>query len=269
MEACESARPALLRGCLASVEVPARHDGGIEIVDAPVALPVVDATASACDDDSFPTPNVGLVEAPGEGGCPAGMLKVADFCVDKYEASLVLIQDLSSWSPYQNPGSRRVRAQSVAGAVPQGYVGGAQAAAACAEAGKRLCTDGEWKRACGGPSGTTYPYGNTREWGRCNDWRSQHPAVELYGSVSHLDGPCINQLHDSLDRTGARQGCVTAEGAHDMMGNLHEWTADPAGTFRGGFYVETVINGEGCQYATVAHDVYYHDYSTGFRCCAD
>ena len=39
-----------------------------------------------------------------------------------------------------------------------------------------------------------------------------------------------------------------------MMGNLHEWTADPAGTFRGGYYVDTVINGNGCLYATTAHD---------------
>ena len=54
-----------------------------------------------------------------------------------------------------------------------------------------------------------------------------------------------------------------------MMGNLHEWTSDPAGTFRGGFYVDTVINGDGCLYRTTAHDVSYHDYSTGFRCCAD
>jgi hypothetical protein len=53
-----------------------------------------------------------------------------------------------------------------------------------------------------------------------------------------------------------------------MMGNLHEWTADPAGTFRGGFYVDTVRNGNGCLYATTAHNTSYRDYSTGFRCCA-
>ena len=53
------------------------------------------------------------------------------------------------------------------------------------------------------------------------------------------------------------------------MGNLHEWTADPKGTFRGGYYVDTRINGEGCLYRTVAHDSGHWDYSTGFRCCAD
>ena len=53
------------------------------------------------------------------------------------------------------------------------------------------------------------------------------------------------------------------------MGNLHEWTADPTGTFRGGFYVDTTLNGDGCTYRTTAHGVSHRDYSTGFRCCAE
>ena len=73
----------------------------------------------------------------------------------------------------------------------------------------------------------------------------------------------------SLDLTGENDGCVTPEGVFDLMGNLHEWTADPAGTFRGGFYVDTVRNGPGCLYRTTAHNTEHWDYSTGFRCCAD
>ena len=30
-----------------------------------------------------------------------------------------------------------------------------------------------------------------------------------------------------------------------MVGNLHEWTSDPDGTFQGGYYLDTSINGEG------------------------
>jgi hypothetical protein len=86
---------------------------------------------------------------------------------------------------------------------------------------------------------------------------------------SHLDNACLNQLPDSLDPSGARFGCETDEGAFDMMGNLHEWTDNPAGSFRGGYYVDTVKNGPGCLYVTTAHDISYWDYSTGFRCCAD
>ena len=29
------------------------------------------------------------------------------------------------------------------------------------------------------------------------------------------------------------------------------------------------MNGDGCTYRTAAHEFTYHDYSTGFRCCAD
>ncbi len=32
---------------------------------------------------------------------------------------------------------------------------------------------------------------------------------------------------------------------------------------------DTVLNGEGCLYATTAHASAYSDCSTGFRCCAD
>jgi hypothetical protein len=223
----------------------------------------------------MPEPNTGLTEEPGTGGCPDGMLRIDDeatshtYCVDRFEGALENLGDGTPWSPYYNPGSASMRARSLRGAVPQGYISGTQAAAACANAGKRLCTDDEWRRACRGPDNLIYPYGNTREVGVCNDHRDVHPAVELFGSVTMLDSPLINQLHDTVDPTGSRTGCVTAEGAYDMMGNLHEWTADPAGTFRGGFYVDTVINGNGCLYATPAHDMVYWDYSTGFRCCAD
>ena len=231
----------------------------------------------ACDPAVYVYPNEGLAEEPGDPGCPDAMALVEGFCVDRYEASLVLADDtgpIGSWSPYHNPGTRRVRALSLRGAVPQGYVSGVQAARACTEAGKRLCTDTEWLRACRGPSNFTYPYGNVREVERCNETRAQHPAVERFGTSadwiwSRLGDACINQLPDSLMRTAAHAGCESAEGAFDLMGNLHEWTADPAGTFRGGFYFDTYRNGEGCLYRTTAHDTGHWDYSTGFRCCAD
>ena len=52
-----------------------------------------------------------------------------------------------------------------------------------------------------------------------------------------------------------------------MVGNLHEWTSATNATFRGGYYLDTKINGEGCNYKTTAHGAKYRDYSTGFRCC--
>ncbi len=230
----------------------------------------------ACSDVDRPLPNPSdPFEAP-HPLCPAGMVPVSTFCIDRYEAHLVEIAadgTARAWSPYFNPGQRRMRAHASAGAIPQGYINADQAAAAYAEAGKRLCTNDEWLRACRGPDNLTYPYGNTRIWGACNDRRSPHPAVEYFGTSdawiwSQLGHPCINQLPNSLAPAGAYPNCVSADGVFDLMGNLHEWTADPSGTFRGGFYVDTVINGEGCLYRTTAHNRSHWDYSTGFRCCA-
>jgi hypothetical protein len=34
-------------------------------------------------------------------------------------------------------------------------------------------------------------------------------------------------------------------------------------------FMDTRLNGEGCDYRTTAHDFGHHDYSIGFRCCAD
>ena len=64
-------------------------------------------------------------------------------------------------------------------------------------------------------------------------------------------------------------GCTNDYGVYDMVGNLHEWTSDPNGTFQGGYYLDTHINGDGCGYRTTFHPMSYCDYSTGFRCCAD
>ncbi len=240
-------------------------------------------TGGTCDPDDMPTPNAGLSEAPGVGGCPAGMLPVGTtFCVDAYEAFVRIDRGGSAlpedWSPFHHPptltGGQTLIAYSVAGAIPQGQISGIQAANACAGAGKRLCSNTEWLSACRGPDTNVYPYGDTRQPGVCNDARATHPAVEYFGTGaswiwSMLDHPCIAQIPNSLDATGANAGCVTDHGAFDMMGNLHEWTSDAAGTFRGGFFADTSINGNGCLYATTAHNTAHSDYSTGFRCCAD
>jgi sulfatase modifying factor 1 len=84
-----------------------------------------------------------------------------------------------------------------------------------------------------------------------------------------MNDPRLHELSDSVTRAGAFAGCASDYGVYDMVGNLHEWVADPAGRFAGGFFMDTFQNGEGCEYRTVAHPSDYHDYSTGFRCCAD
>ncbi len=208
----------------------------------------------------------------GTGPCPPGMAHLAGeagrggFCIDRWEAHL------AAWSPYEVPASGIAR--TAPGVIPQGYISGDVAEAACRAAGKRLCTSSEWLRACQGPRHTTYPYGTTYLPGACNEGRPAHPVLELFGdatdwSPAQMNDPRLNQLPDTVDPTGSNPVCQSAEGVFDLHGNLHEWVADAEGTFRGGFYVDARINGEGCLYRTTAHSRTYHDYSTGFRCCAD
>jgi formylglycine-generating enzyme len=220
------------------------------------------------------------------GPCPAGMAYVTTeggrtFCIDRWEASTVEVRGTTTvphpgWEPVEG---KTVRAVSRPGVVPQGYISKIEAEGACTNAGKRLCTGDEWLRACRGRTPTTYPYGDERKQGYCND-SGRAPLFSLnpglgegvYASHSAMNDPRINQAPNTVAKTGAFSRCKNAFGIYDMVGNLHEWVADTRGsrgTFRGGYYQDTRLNGEGCKYRTVAHAVSYHDYSTGFRCCAD
>jgi formylglycine-generating enzyme len=213
-------------------------------------------------------------EAAG-GPCPPDMANIGDaYCIDKWEASLVESRSGKSVSPYKNPGETKVRAVSKSGAVPQAYISKTEAEAACKNAKKRLCKEAEWVKACQGKSPTKYPYGDEHHEGYCNDagkapLATYYPDGNAYSSNQAMNDPRLNQLPGTVSRTGRHKKCRNSYGVYDMVGNVHEWVDDPNGTFRGGYYLDTKQNGEGCKYRTDAHDVSYHDYSTGFRCCKD
>jgi hypothetical protein len=114
---------------------------------------------------------------------------------------------------------------------------------------------------------------NKRKGVRTQGKKSARPASVDPGVWARLNDPALGQVEGALGKTGERAECANDFGVFDMMGNLHEWVAtDPAlahGTFAGGYYLDTTLNGDGCLYKTQAHAHEYHDYSTGFRCCAD
>ena len=200
------------------------------------------------------------------------------FCIDQYEGALQEKKGgaWSAASPYLTVSGRTVRAVVAAGLIPQGYISGTDAAKACAASGKRLCSSTEWLAACQGPAKATYPYGgHTHKPGACNDkYGGSHPVVDFFGTnvgiwdSKHMNDPGINKQPGTVAKGGAFPLCKSAHGIFDLHGNLHEWVSDTAGTFRGGFYADAKINGPGCLYKTTAHAMGYHDYSTGFRCCA-
>ena len=229
-----------------------------------------------------------------ESRCPSEMALVVRpqgaFCIDKWEASLehqVSPGAREAWpsNAVVDGHEREMFAVSAKGRRPQGYVSGAQAQVACQNAGKRLCEVDEWVRACRGPAAHVYPYGDQRRTGVCNDRdhvAEEHPVLALFErfaargesrdrmwTAEWMNDPRLYDLPHGVEPTGSRGGCKSDYGVYDMVGNVHEWTADPDGTFVGGYFMDTVQNGEGCGYRTRAHKFSYHDYSTGFRCCRD
>jgi formylglycine-generating enzyme len=163
--------------------------------------------------------------------CPADMVFVRTFCIDRYEASMVDAATSEALSPYYPPhpallsevyrswtlerpyiGSAEARAMplpeppswqqrspfqpkalSRAEVVPQAYVSLPIARRACERAGKRLCTPEEWVTACRGERGTKFPYGEVFDRKACNVYGHIHPALVLHGnsSLGHRD-PRLN-----------------------------------------------------------------------------
>jgi formylglycine-generating enzyme len=207
------------------------------------------------------------------------------FCMDPYEASLVEVTPDGKerpHSPYQGVEGLTVRAKSRKGVVPQAYISQIQSAAACANAGKRLCAADEFETACSGgdPEKNYYPYGGqVRMPGYCNEGKGSSMVRYFGADAQHwtyemFNDPRLNQMSGGLAPTGSFEKCVSPFGIHDCVGNLHEWGSDPVddlgrSRFRGGFYGDAENNGHGCRYVTHAHGPGYHDYSTGFRCCVD
>lgn len=185
-------------------------------------------------------------DLPDEAGappCPEGMAHVFDnpigrFCIDKYEASRPDSTDVSA-------GINSSEATSRAGVLPWTDVPLSTAIAACAGAGKALCTLQQWRGGCGGAAGQVYPY----------------------DASEYTQGLCNNSGQVRL--TGAMPDCLfEAYGTFDMSGNVAELvdTGD-----------QTTLAAMGGGY-TDAEDVLMTctaeprsltpRASVGFRCCA-
>jgi formylglycine-generating enzyme required for sulfatase activity len=91
-----------------------------------------------------------------------------------------------------------------------------------------------------------------------------------------MHDPRLDTLPHTLAPAGNFTACTNAAtGTFDQSGSLDEWVADTwhpspgvtRGIFKGGYFVDALINGPGCTYETTAHAPEYHDYSLGFRCC--
>lgn len=139
---------------------------------------------------------------------PAGvdeMVKVGGFWVDRYEASVEIGSGSAGTGPAHDTFARAI---SRTNAAPETEVSWFQAVALCANAGKRLCTNGEWQAAVSG---------------------THDPGASPGAGQAPGSGPC------NTDSTGVRNtgragstprgvnDCVSKFGAEDMIGNVWEW----------------------------------------------
>ena len=306
---CGALGGSLLPGCRCQEEPSNRTaapSSGASSASAPVVLYLPDAGAAA--------PPSGETQENARRACPEGMLSIAGaFCIDQYEAYLVDQREQRRVSPYYHPQRRatehaflqwqrqrlrvgsvnarqvqlpeppwwqlheefEVVAQVAAGQIPNGYLSGTLAERACQNAGKRLCTQAEWVRACRGEADRPFPYGDEYRPGACNVYRASHAARVLHSDPSsgHLD-PRLNLVEDEdgplLRLTGSMPECRSewpGGSLYDLVGNLDEWIADARGKFLGGFFSRG--SRDGCGASISAHPKKYLDYSLGVRCCRD
>jgi len=152
-----------------------------------------------------------------DGGMRLIKAKAGNYCIDAYEF----------------PGR---------GAKPTTNVSWFKAQQLCEARGARLCTQPEWRSACGGK----YPYGSTWNPDSCN-------------TVDE------DEFERSLAAGGSFAKCKGRSGTYDMVGNAHEWVAEQriAG---GGF--DSGADVAQCGYSS-AKAPGSGGANIGFRCCAD
>ena len=179
-----------------------------------------------------------------ERRCPADMVFVVDYCIDRYEMAARDARTKELLSPYYPPeptwlekvhriwenlrmttgddsvrqmplptlsalqrsGKYKPQGVSAPGLVPQGYLSYFAAKRLCEASGKRLCTEEEWDQACRGQRATQFPYGSEYRADQCNVGSYLHPAAILHGlsSSGHLD-PRLNLLMIAGERPVLRE----------------------------------------------------------------
>lgn len=154
---------------------------------------------------------------------------VEAFCIDRYE--------------YPNK----------KGAKPAAGISWPQAKSTCESAGKRLCNETEWEKACKGPKNLKFPYGASFNAGTCN-------TEDAAGDDRKVNA------------SGAFAACKSGYGVYDMSGNVWEWTDSKLQSnlndrvLRGGSYTRPDYHDRCANRYNSMPSV--KDAEFGFRCCA-
>ncbi len=140
------------------------------------------------------------------------------------------------------------------GKQPTVNVSWTRAKKACERVNKRLCTEIEWERACKGPGGTRFPYGNGYDAAYCNVGEGAEDARKP-GAI------------------GVFPRCRSGFGVVDMGGNVAEWTSSSWGrsmsdkVVKGGSADQAAYMSRCAARANESPDG--RQANIGFRCCAD
>jgi hypothetical protein len=205
-------------------EWSSEHNGDVEHVFTTYSSPVLRVTNSA---------GVSATDTMRVIICPDDMVTVTGgkFCIDKYE-----------W-----PNRRD--------SLPHANINWHNAQESCKSAGKRLCTETEWIRACRNDQTqkqagkNAFPYGMEFDENKCN----------TLGNV---------KSKNKFSASGSFHECAGSLSVFDMSGNTAEWTLSSdrtnASAF-GGFY-QSGANDSNCE-SRVSLDKNRSYFFTGFRCC--
>jgi formylglycine-generating enzyme required for sulfatase activity len=150
---------------------------------------------------------------------PKQKVHLPAYWIDKYEVTNSEFLDFSLKTGYVGEGAKEGKdwrlfftpATPEKARLPVVYISWNDAVAYCKSLGKRLPTEEEWEKAARGANGNIYPWGNDWINNRSNTWeagRSNPVPVGEYDDVS-------------------------AYGAHDMLGNVQEWTGSWFVTYKG------------------------------------
>jgi hypothetical protein len=231
--------------------------------------------------ESFPLPDGSLLDGGATDAdaaaspvlvfmCPEGMVPIErEFCIDIYEASRFDARE-------NNPGADESMAASQEGVIPWTVPSNAAAQQACEAAGKTLCTARQWEKACRGPAGTVYGYGNDYDPVICNGIDKYCLCPEGSSCAGHTPCPfphCYTECGGDylftpfrLDTTGANPGCTNGYGVFDMNGNLweHVFGGDERSIRGGAYNCADSVKLHRCDY--IPGD--WEPSARGFRCCS-
>ncbi|RKH55458.1 SUMF1/EgtB/PvdO family nonheme iron enzyme, partial [Corallococcus llansteffanensis] len=204
-----------------------------------------------------PGPSAGLGASLN---CPAGMLPVSGGSFKKGSSK----EDQQSFRSSDESLLASVPVESFCvdefefpnkqGRKPRVSVNWLDAKGLCVEAGKRLCTENEWEKACKGPGNARFSTGDSLASSACNT-----------GTAEGTPG--------ALAAAGQFGECRFNFGPSDMSGNAAEWTSTPFPgsdddmTIKGGSF-DSPSDTSRCA-ARKRGATSHKDANLGFRCCAN